>query len=55
MTIAIPLALTAIAGILLLALTGCSHGPDYYSPVPIEQGYAPAYGPYDPRACSGGA
>jgi len=45
------LALAAVSGLLLMALTGCvSRTPEpLYSPVPPHgPGYAPAYPPYPP-------
>lgn len=43
--------LAAISGILLMALDGCV--AQQYSPVPVEQGYAPAYPPYQSETCLG--
>ena len=40
------LALAALSGVLLLALTGCVPPPQYSPPTIHGPGYAPAYPPY---------
>jgi hypothetical protein len=47
MTLTIPLVLFVLAGMLLLALTGCVPPPPPPAPVYHEAGYAPAYPAYE--------